>query len=219
MHKVVIKNADENDLELIAKAIGSLPTGLSDIKQSALNELQYDLGELDSRLQCHLAEYLDPANPRTRGSIEWWLKREIRYFYRRAYVEGRRCGNNLKPLDVEDDKVLRRLRLNEFKYLRNFLDDISQGQGVMEYRKRMRMYADALPGVFWYGFVQANRSNRRRIKWRNSPAEHCETCLPLDGRVWTPRSFMRWYKKNHILPSKGVKCKSNCKCYLEDFFL
>jgi len=205
-------------IELLRKALGTIPGDLTEMQRSSIDETRYDIEELNARLQRHLAEYLDPENPRTRGSIEWWLKREIRYFERRAYVEGRRAGRNFTSLDEFDEKRLKRLRYEQFRYLRGFLDDIDAHRGVMGYRRRMRMYADATSGVYWLGFVMANRSNRRRITWRTTPAEHCPTCLELDGKSWTPRTFMRWHQRYHILPGVNTQCRSNCKCFLQESF-
>lgn len=215
--RVVIVGADGSALTLLRKALGRIPSDLPAARRAALQELGIDIEELNVRLQRHLSEYL--SGERTRGSVEWWMKREIRYFYRHAYLEGLRSAGNYRPLDEWGDKTLVRLRRDEYRYLRQFLDDVDARAGVMNYRRRMRMYADALSGVYWLAFVRANRSSRRRIRWVRTPAESCPTCVKLDGRKWTPQDFLRWYKRFGILPGKGTQCLSNCKCRLEDYYV
>lgn len=202
----------------IAKALGAHIVTRTPMQADAIRELGFDLGEMNERLQKTLEEF--QAGTRTRGSVEWWMKRDIRYFYRRAYKEGLRTGGKYEELTKADERELMKARYREYKYLKGFLDDVEAGNGVMAYQQRMRMYADALPGMFWLGFVQANLADSRRIKWIvDIEAEHCETCLPLNGRAWTPRQFLAWYNEYHILPSKGCKCKGNCKCHLEDYYI
>lgn len=202
----------------IAKALRAVqPPNIRELAHEAFDFLS---DEVAGRLQRHLADYRDPENPTPRTRAEWWMKREIRFFYAAAYREGRHAAGDMRPLDTEDEKLLRRMRLGEYRYLRGFLDDMDAGRGKMNYRRRMQMYADAVRGAFWLGFVRGNRSNRRRIRWVFDPeAEHCKTCAELNGRVWTPRAFLRWYAKTHILPQKGCECLSNCRCHLEEFFV
>ncbi len=217
MAKVRIRGGDERRLGLLFKALGQIPENLAPVRAAKMRRLEYHIEELDARLQRHLAEYREGG--KTRGQVEWWMKREIRDRYNLAYFEGMEAGGNYRDLDALDKRELLRLRWREYAYLRGFLDDVDAGAGRMKYPTRMRMYSDALSGVYWLGWVRANRSNRRRITWRNTPAEHCHDCLELDGKTWTPRAFLRWYRQTHKLPGRGVSCLSNCKCVLEDSFV
>ena len=201
----------------IAKALGAHIVTRTPMQADSLRELGHDLEEMNERMQKTLEEF--QAGTRTRGSVEWWMKRDIRYFYRRAYKEGLRTGGKYEELTKADERELVKARYKEYRYLKGFLNDIENERGTMPYMQRMRMYADALPGLFWLGMVNANLSDMRRIKWVLDEAEHCETCIELENRVWTPRQFIAWYNEHHILPGENTKCLSNCKCHLEAYYV
>ena len=217
MHRRVIIRGKSESVELLRKALGAIPTGLSRINRLTTTLLGKELDRLDSRLQQHLAEFR--SDERSRSNIEYWMKREIRESYDAAFYYGRVGGGRDAELDAKDQKQLRRLRYGQYRYLRAFLDDVEAGRGVMGYTRRMRMYADSLSAPFWLGFVMANRSNKRRITWKTTPAEHCSTCAELDGRTWTPRAFMKWFQRNRILPGVGTECLSNCRCFLSEAYV
>lgn len=215
--RVLIRGGDPESIRALHKALGQLPRNLEPMRAAKFRNLRYHIDELGSRLQQHLSEYL--AGDRTRTNVEWWLKREIRDRYKMAFLEGKEAGGSYSDLDEWDKRELTRLRRSQFQYLRGFLDDIDAKQGTMPYARRMQMYADALSAVFALGFVRSNRSNRRRIKWHRVADDSCDTCLGLENRIWTPRAFLRWYRQNRILPGINTDCLSNCRCYLEDFFV
>lgn len=209
---------NEEVADAIEKAFSGQPPLDSRIKNAAWRNGQ-GYGEFfDQGIQKLLQEYIDPNNPRTRGSTEWWLKYHIKVFYQVEVNEGRKAAGNLDTLSAWEEKELTKLRRTEFKFLKGFLDDIDAGRGKMPYPRRMRMYADAASGPFWLGFVMGDRSKTRRIKWVWNPlSDHCLTCRALHDRVWTVEGFIEWYRKWHIMPGKCVKCLSNCTCCLKDY--
>lgn len=214
--RVTIRGQPES-VELLRKALGAIPSGLTRLNRITVDLLGREIDRLDSRMQQHLQEWI--GGERSRSNVEYWLKREIREAYDQAYYLGKVAGGRDQgPLDAWDQRALRKERYFQYRYLRGFLDDVAAGRGRMDYGKRMRMYADSTSGPYWMGFVMANRSNKRRITWQTTPAEHCETCIELDGKTWTPRAFVRWYQQNHILPGVGTKCLSNCKCFLKESY-
>ena len=156
-----------------------------------------------------------------RGYAEYLIKKHIRLAYRNAFLEGKAASGGAPKwlLSDTEERWLRKLRYDEFKYLKGFLDDIDIGQGTMPYERRMRMYADAIHGPFWAGWVLGNQDRRRQIIWVLGESEHCETCQPLGGRVWTASAFMKWVMKTGILPRQGTKCLSACRCHLEERFV
>lgn len=216
--RVTIKYNDDGDLSVLAKALSDKMPTRTELQKVSLRYLRYDLDMLNSRLQSHINEFI--KGERTRGSTEWWVKKELRDYYRRAYGYGLLTGGNYDDIDDYGERELKRMRLQEYTYLKGFLDDIEAKRGTMPYRQRAGMYANALPALYWLGFVRSNLSTSRRIRWVvNHDAEHCDTCEPLHNRTWTVKQFLAWYAKYHILPSENTKCLSNCKCRLEDFMV
>lgn len=185
--------------------------------QEEFAELQGTFGE---RLQDHLADYR--AGKLERSKVEYRLKRDIRESYRRAFELGKRMAGNLHAIEPQEERWLRRLRYDEFRYLRGFLDDIDAGRGVIAYERRMDMYEKAIREVAWMGWIIGNRDRRRRIVWHYRPgAEHCSDCARYNGRSWTVEGFLRHVRKTGHLPQSGsLECLGyNCGCWLEERFL
>lgn len=218
MTNILFRFKNIGSLEKIRKAFSQHFTATTDVQKASMTDFSIAITDLNDRLQTHLEDYEEHRIERSMA--EYRLKREIRTFYRQGYQAGKRMANNFTEESAWDLKELMRLRRDDFKYLRGFLDDIDAGAGKMKYTQRMKMYADALSGPFWLAFAGGNKSSLRRIKWVvNYEAEHCDTCLKLGGRVWTPESFIQWYKKTKILPGENTICLSNCKCHLEEWML
>jgi len=211
------------DLELLAKALARTDAwheAIASERAWVEREYRIELETFRRQLADDLARYRS-GGFRSRGQAEWWMKRHIRQAYLHAFIEGKIAAGGYRRMALrpDEEKWLLKQRRDEYKYLRKFLDDVDAGKGRMPYARRIRMYGDALNSVYWAGFASGNRDPRRTITWVAHPAaEHCETCMELDGRTWTAPAFQRWVQETGILPGQNTKCLTNCKCHLEDRF-
>lgn len=189
-------------------------------KKRALKRAEENQADFGEKLQEYLGDYL--GGRLTRSQAEYRMKRTIREHYRSAYELGKRSAGNLYLIEPNEERWLKRLRYDEFKYLRGFLDDIDAGKGVMAYDRRMDMYAKAIREVVWMGWLMGNRDRRRRIVWHYSQEkEHCADCAQFDGRSWTVEGFLKHVKRTGKLPQSGaLECLGyRCGCWLDEVFV
>lgn len=181
-----------------------------------IKETQATFGE---KLQESLADY--QAGHLTRGQVEYRMKRAIREHYRDVFELGKRSAGNLYLIEPHEETWLRKLRYDEFKYLRRFLDDIDNEAGVMAYDRRMDMYSKAIREVYYIGWLMGNRDRRRFIVWHVGDAEHCKDCRAYDGRRWAVEAFIKHVRHTGHVPNSGsLACLGyRCKCWLEEQFL
>ena len=153
-----------------------------------------------------------------RSKILRRAQRDIRVAYETLFELGKRKAGNLKPIGRDEKHVLEKLRRDEFLYLRNFMDDIQQGKGKMDYDKRADMYGNAAIESAWAGVVAADLSHNRLLKWATSGGENtCDDCLRLaaggrwgDG-VYSGNELIRI----GVFPGSGkLACTTHCKCSL-----
>ncbi|PIX45304.1 MAG: hypothetical protein COZ56_02125 [Armatimonadetes bacterium CG_4_8_14_3_um_filter_58_9] len=145
-------------------------------------------------------------------------RRDIRIAYRDLFEAGKRSAGNALQITPEENKALEKLRRDEFLYLRNFLQDIRHGIGVMDYERRAELYGNASGEALWAGFVAGDLSHNRWLRWRlNETAEDCPDCLRLasGGRwkngIYSANELIRM----GIFPTSGrLACTTNCKCRL-----
>jgi hypothetical protein len=109
------------------------------------------------------------------------LTRVIRQSYLRAFELGLQAAGRARPLLPNEERILERLRRNEYAYLENFLTDVRYGEGRMPYRQRAGLYGNALQEVYWLGYLYADLSANRYLQWRLSPNETCVDCAVLSG--------------------------------------
>ena len=161
-----------------------------------------------------------PGNQTTPGQVRWLMKSLIRKTYEEAFMAGKRSGGNLFAITNEDKKAIMKVRYDEFKYLENFMRDMSNGGGVMDYQKRMDYYVKAARELYWLGFVRSNMDATRIITWRTNPEkEHCKTCISAAaGGPYTAEDFWKNLASKGILPHSGrLECLGyHCGCWLED---
>jgi len=212
----------ESALADLAKALGMHHPARQAEREWAEHEFRLEADTFRRQLADDLGRYRAGGFEKGRTQAEWWMKRHIRQAYLHGFVEGKIAAGGYEriALSSEEDKWLRKLRYDEYRYLRRVLDDIDARRGVMDYRRRMRMYGDAIGGPYWAGWALANKSTRRIIRWEYSPeAEHCSSCLELNGREWTAPAFVKWVMETGILPGQNVSCLSSCKCRLSERFV
>lgn len=112
----------------------------------------------------------------------------------------------------QDAMAVERLIDEQARYLNRFVEAIKAGQ-VSEARalQRAQWYADSLLGVF--GKAKLSRLGEKRLRWVYAPeAQHCATCLRLNGIVKSARDWLR----GGILPKQNTECGPNCRCRLVD---
>ncbi|MGD9496251.1 MAG: hypothetical protein AB7Y46_08070 [Armatimonadota bacterium] len=192
------------------------------------------------------ARQAEAASPRRRAAIRADLKAlrdrteraaqgAIRNAYTLCFGYGKRRGWNWRDTDEAEDKFLLRLRREEFVFVQRFLDDIDGGRTVMPVAERAALYGNAASEAMWWGYLYADLSPDRYVRWVTHPAEHCPDCLFLAGELGAAASNYlvptalhhggRWgngvYAAREladmgIVPQSGaLRCTTNCKCTLQ----
>lgn len=151
------------------------------------------------------------------STVEARIKTKIRDFYARAFLLGKRASGNLFGVTEADTKILAKLRLDEYTFLRNFLDDIRNGKGRLSYQERMEWYASAARELYWHGFLYGNTDENRRVRWGVGPTEHCASCLSMEGE-YKVRDLIKKVEETGFIPQSGrLDCRGfHCQCKLED---
>lgn len=161
-----------------------------------------------------------PKSMPTPGETRWMMKTVIRQTYEQAFIAGKRAGGNLFSPTDDDKRAIKKVRLDEFRYLEKFMSDMATGAGVMDYRERMNYYTKAARELFWLGFVRADLDTSRKIVWHINPEkEHCKSCLDAEAAGEIPADeFWRDYASKGILPKSGaLDCLGyRCGCWLTD---
>jgi hypothetical protein len=152
-------------------------------------------------------------------TIEYRMKAAIRDAYAQAFTLGKRSVGNLTAATSQELRIIEALRHDEFKYLRNFLNDMRTGGGRMAYAQRMDMYGAALREARWLGWVLGDLREGRLITWRMGPTEHCRDCLRFsDHGPYQVADFLRDVIGQGFVPQSGrLECIGfHCQCSLVD---
>lgn len=198
-------------------------------KQRAADALPLLLESFGEKLQFYRAIFEQNAALRREGrtqvslvpftTIEARIKTEIRDVYARAFLYGKRAAGNLTSASPDEQDAVKGLRRDEFQYLRNFLSDMEQNAGQMDYAKRMDYYRAAARELYWLGFVLGNQNPDRRIRWVNGPTEHCKDCLRFAAMgAMSVKDFIARILEPGYLPQSGkLACLGyHCQCRLEE---
>ena len=152
--------------------------GVDDLIRTA-TILRADDG-MSSSSRYHLEQLIKRTHRRSVAQVNALLDRS----YLSAFECGLRAGGantSERGLLPNEKKIVRRQRLNENAYADNFLTDIEHREGSMEYRKRADLYVNALEELYWQGFVYADLSADRYLKWTMKGSETCIDCSYLAG--------------------------------------
>jgi hypothetical protein len=152
-------------------------------------------------------------------TIEAGIKTAIRDAYQEAFTLGKRHAGNLLAVTDADQKAIQKVRRDEYRYLRGFLDDMRAQTGVMDYTLRGDYYRAAARELFSLGFVLGNQNNGRKIIWNLGKAEHCVDCRRFAAHGPYPvQDFIKNVLGQGYLPQSGrLKCRGYyCKCSLEE---
>ncbi|MFA6046453.1 MAG: hypothetical protein WC718_15820 [Phycisphaerales bacterium] len=158
--------------------------------------------------------------PMPLSSVAHQMQAAIRDVYERAFLLGKRAAGNLFGATAQDAAAIRKVRLDEFKWLRRFLTDMREGGGKLDYAVRMDYYRGAARELFWLGWVLADTSPGRRITWHwGDTQDHCSHCWTYDQHgPYTVEAFRKEVLAHGHLPQSGaLECRGyNCKCWLTD---
>ena len=80
-------------------------------------------------------EWMAGAPVLSRSTAEHRLKRDIREAYRDLFEQGKRMAGNLTSTTKDEERVLEKLRYDEFLYAHNFLEPIRK---VLDARRFLR---------------------------------------------------------------------------------
>ena len=138
----------------------------------------------------------------------------IEKYTERAYKDGLVDGGvGDATLDDEDMDALNSVILEQRSYVRGFTDTLYEGEGVSD------ELAGQKPAMWWNKSVYPSylkglqsAAKNAYFEWVYGDAEHCNTCLTLNGQVHR----MRDYAKRNLLPkSSALECKGyQCQCSL-----
>ena len=173
-----------------------------------------------------------------RRQVERALQSSIRSAYREQFRLGKRYGWNWSDLDAAEEKWLERLRRDEYVFVRRFLDDIERGSLGMSVEQRAGLYGKASSEAFWAGYLYADQSSGRYVKWQmHEVEESCPDCRYLSGSM-EPDELAEYENPNDLPPGgrfgNGVyevqelarlgihpqggelRCTTNCRCELAE---
>lgn len=119
------------------------------------------------------------------------INRQFATAYERAFELGLRAGGAGRSLADNELTIIRKQRLQENKFSGNFLTDMEHREGKMDYSRRADLYGNALEEMYWQGYLYADLSADRYVKWemRHSVdaggnwggGENCVDCAVLSG--------------------------------------
>jgi len=127
------------------------------------------------------AEYIRPIIERQHRVIRARMNPAMRAFYLRAFELGLRAGGAGRGMLDNEERLVERVRRNEYAYLDNFIADLRHREGQMPYKQRAQLYANALQEVYWMGYVYADLSPDRYVRWVSHGDEPCADCAYMSG--------------------------------------
>lgn len=130
-----------------------------------------------------------------------------------AYKDGLQQGGvTVDTLDPEDNLDYMGVFLDQSQYINGLADDVYKSKSVNPANAQTRayMWGKSLQAFLDGGVGSADKNGM--FEWRLGFAEHCKTCLRMDGQIHR----FRTYKARGILPrASTLACKGfNCKCSL-----
>jgi hypothetical protein len=118
-----------------------------------------------------------------RERTKWLLRTHLSRYYTDQFINGKRMAGSARGLQANEREIMRRLVNNEAEFLVNALLDAETGEYVNPLGWRGRLYGNAVDEAKWLGFLYADLSQGRYVRWQLSPSEHCLDCLYLSGNL------------------------------------
>jgi hypothetical protein len=143
--------------------------------------------------------------------------------YANAYRLGKRASGNLTSVTPEEQSAIKKIRIDEYRFLKGFLADMRSGAGKIDYQDRAAMYGRASFELYWLGYALGNKDPKRRLKWQYGDTySHCPDCSRFAAHgPYTMEQFQKDIVSAGKLPqSGGLACVGiSCKCLLEESFI
>lgn len=193
---------DEDAWETLWKAMGGkLPVAVRDKAKAEADTLQGHFRQefrkvIDTYVDhCRMLELVDiqprgtahdeaqAIHKRQRTRTEWQVRTHFNRYYRDMFVAGKRMAGSDKPLASNEREMVRRLANNEAQYALNMLIDIETDEYTMPIERRVELYGNALEEMKWLGFLYADLSHDRWVRWIMHDAEHCIDCAYMAGKL------------------------------------
>lgn len=134
--------------------------------------------------------------------------------FRQAWDEGMSAyGMTLADATIEENYRLQQEITAERQFVSRFADFIDHNSKARRKKmdlsmQRAEFWANAYERIVQLARMYAARNEPQ--EWTLNPAEHCSSCLALNGKV---KRASYWLE--HVTPkSWGLKCRSNCHCQL-----
>jgi hypothetical protein len=182
-------------------------------------------------------ELLDRRN-HMKASTQWCLRADFTRLYHDQFLNGKGMAGNARPLQKNEEGIVRRLINNEMEFAENALLDCETGEYKMGLEQRGRMYGAALGEAKGLGQLYADLSSGRYLRWRLGPGAaggsdypgaafaDCVDCLALSGESGLPGAGGRWGDGTYgarelasmaVTPGSGrLACCTHCHCFLEE---
>lgn len=137
--------------------------------------------------------------------------------FRRAWVQGaKQCGVLEDELTEDEQAALEQEINSDITYLLGFALAIEEGSKANGGKltpliNRARMWVERYTAIVELAKIMACED--QKLKWTLNPAEHCKSCLKLEGKV----KRASYWKNYDVRPKHWDKldCKGGCRCSLE----
>lgn len=144
----------------------------------------------------------------------------IGHFYNQLFEKGLQAAGDTGIFKTPQWKaMLLRIIRDEVDYWRNFMHDVSAGNGKIQYEKRLKMYSNAGREAFWLGWVLGDTNPNRNIYWViGNTIDHCNTCSQMEKKSpFNPQEFLKEVAKGFLPQSGELDCKGiHCLCFLTE---
>lgn len=180
-----------------------------------LSKLASIVSDTKADLASYLSGYQSGVVPL--GSFENKVKKALKQAHEDAYLLGMKStGFEGDVLPQVDKKWVDSNRYDEHGYLSQFLKDVEEGTGKLDYFKRLNLYADAIKGTYnaaRNSYMPTNMLVYWRLEAGKSPrtgkkVQHCATCVALNEMSpFIPENLPIVPRSNHTLCLNGCLCK------------
>jgi hypothetical protein len=130
-----------------------------------------------------------------------------------ALLDGLEAGGAERQLNDDHRAMIAIWRAKQRPFIRKFMDEIfSKAMSLALLQRRADLWiANSVNPLYYEGLAYA-AANKRYLWVVNVLAEHCKSCLKLNGQIHR----MKDYIKAGFLPqAKKLICNGGCKCHLE----
>lgn len=146
------------------------------------------------------------------------MVQDIIYYLTQAWYAGaKEEGVAPDELNVDERARLRAEIASEASFVSNFINDIqfnnrASGGSLAPFLYRATLWANAYTRVKAIARLMAS-GDKKKI-WTLHPAEHCQSCRKLDGKV----KRATYWLDHGVQPKAWDKlaCRMNCRCTLDD---